>query len=208
MARSSTWISFIWRQLAAIGTDLMRFFQPRLAFFAALSLVASLVGSVSIAVAEDYAVGADVSFLADAEARGVVFKDHGVAKPGLEIFQDHGYNWIRLRLFNSPTDLPNDLDYTIALAKDAKSRGFKFLLNFHYSDTWADPQKQFLPRAWEGLSHDELEEAVFEYTRDTIAAFRVAGAAPDMVQIGNEVIGGMLWPDGKLPKNWENFADL
>jgi arabinogalactan endo-1,4-beta-galactosidase len=186
----------------------MRFFQPCLSFFAALSLAASFVGSVSIAVADEYAVGADVSFLADAEARGVVFKDHGVAKPGLEIFQDHGYNWIRLRLFHSPTDLPNDLDYTIALAKDAKSRGFKFLLNFHYSDTWADPQKQFLPRAWEGLSHDELEDAVFEYTRDSIAAFRAAGAAPDMVQIGNEVIGGMLWPDGKLPQNWENFADL
>jgi len=158
--------------------------------------------------ADEYAVGADLSFLADAEARGVVFKDNGQPKPGLEIFKDHGYNWVRLRLFHSPTELPNDLDYTIALAKSAKQHGFKFLLNYHYSDTWADPQKQFLPRAWEGLSHDELEQAVFEYTRDTIAAFRDAGAMPDMVQIGNEVIGGMLWPDGRLPKNWENFADL
>ena len=58
------------------------------------------------------------------------------------------------------------------------------------------------------MSHDELVEAVFEYTRDTIVAFREAGVTPDMVQIGNEVIGGMLWPDGRLPKNWENFADL
>lgn len=158
--------------------------------------------------ADEFAVGADLSFLADAEARGQVFKDHGQAKPGLEIFKDHGYNWIRLRLFHSPTELPNDLDYTIALAKEAKARGFKFLLNFHYSDTWADPEKQFVPRAWEGLSHDQLRDEVFEYTRDTVAAFRDAGAMPDMVQIGNEVIGGMLWPDGKLPKNWGNFADL
>jgi arabinogalactan endo-1,4-beta-galactosidase len=158
--------------------------------------------------ADEFAVGADLSYLADAEANGKVFKDNGHAKPGLEIFQDHGYNWIRLRIFHLPTDLPNDLDYTIALAKEAKARGFKFLLNFHYSDTWADPEKQFLPRAWENLSHDQLETAVFEYTRDTIAAFRDAGAMPDMVQVGNEVIGGMLWPDGKLPKNWGNFADL
>jgi len=62
--------------------------------------------------------------------------------------------------------------------------------------------------AWEGLSHAQLTKAVFEYTRDTIAAFRQAGALPDMVQIGNEVINGMLWPDGRLPENWDNFAEL
>lgn len=176
----------------------------------AVCLAAALVGSYTPAAAQEhgYAVGADLSFLAQAEAGGIVFKDNGKAKPGLQIFKDHGYNWIRLRLFHSPTDLPNDLDYTIALAKEAKGMGYKFLLNYHYSDTWADPQKQFIPRAWEGLSHGELTQAVYEYTRDTIVAFREAGAMPDMVQIGNEVIGGMLWPDGRLPKNWGNFVDL
>ncbi|MGD9636155.1 MAG: arabinogalactan endo-beta-1,4-galactanase [Pirellulales bacterium] len=163
---------------------------------------------MSHARADDYAVGADLSFLADVESQGKVFKDRGEAKPGLAIFRDHGYNWIRLRLFHSPTDLPNDLDYTIALAKAAKERGYKFLLNYHYSDTWADPEKQFIPRAWRDFNHDELQQAVFEYTRDSLAAFRDAGAMPDMVQIGNEVIGGMLWPDGKLPRNWANFSDL
>jgi arabinogalactan endo-1,4-beta-galactosidase len=158
--------------------------------------------------AEDYAIGADLSFLAHAEQNGVVFKDDGQAKPGLQIFKEHGYNWIRLRLFHTPDRLPNDLEYTIAVAQAAKKLGFKFLLNYHYSDTWADPQKQFIPKAWERLSHDELVDAVFEYTRDTVSAFREAGAMPDMVQIGNEVIGGMLWPDGRLPKNWGNFADL
>jgi arabinogalactan endo-1,4-beta-galactosidase len=67
--------------------------------------------------AAEYAVGADLSFLKQAEDKGKVFRDGGVAKPGLEIFKDHGYNWIRLRLFHTPTDLPNNLDYTIALAK-------------------------------------------------------------------------------------------
>ena len=158
--------------------------------------------------AAEYAIGADFSFLKQAEERGTVFKDNGHAKPGLQIFKDHGYNWIRLRLFHTPTQLPNNLQYTIELAKAAKQLGFRFLLNYHYSDTWADPGKQFIPKAWEGMSHKQLAEAVFVYTRDTITAFREAGVLPDMVQIGNEVINGMLWPDGRLPANWDNFVEL
>src|ERR1019366_1124014 len=103
-----------------------------------------------------YAIGADLSFLPQAEERGAKFKDGGVVKPGLQIFRDHGYNWIRLRLFHTPTDLPNNLEYTIALAKDAKKLGYHFLLDYHYSDTWADPGKQFLPKAWKGMSHAQL----------------------------------------------------
>lgn len=156
----------------------------------------------------DYAVGADLSFLKQAEDRGTVFKDNGEAKPGLQIFKDHGYDWIRLRLFHSPTNLPNNLEYTIHLARQARELKFKFLLNYHYSDTWADPQRQFIPTAWKGKSHAELVQAVHDYTRDTIITFREAGVMPDMVQIGNEVSPGMLWPDGKLPDNWNNFAEL
>ena len=132
--------------------------------------------------------GADsLRFSSRPRSEGTVFKEDGQAKPGLQIFKDHGYNWIRLRLFHTPTRLPNNLEYTIALAQDAKKLGFKFLLNYHYSDTWADPGKQFIPKAWEGKSHAELVQAVFEYTRDTIVAFRDAGVMPDMVQIGNEI---------------------
>ena len=162
----------------------------------------------SLIAAGDYVIGADVSFLGQTEKNGTIFKDNGQAKPGLQIFKDHGYNWVRLRLFRKPDRLPNDLHYTIAQVIKAKQLGFKFLLDFHYSDTWADPQKQITPRAWESLSHQELVDAVFAYTRDSIAAFREARAMPNMVQIGNEVIGGMLWPDGRLPQHWDNFADL
>ena len=156
----------------------------------------------------DYAIGADVSFLRQAEAHGTVFKDGGQPKPGLQIFRDHGYNWIRLRLFNAPPQLPNDLAYTIALAREARQLGFRFLLDFHYSDTWADPAKQFLPKAWEGRTHAELEQLIFAYTRDTIRAFHDAGVMPDMVQPGNEIINGMMWPDARLPDHWDNFAAL
>jgi arabinogalactan endo-1,4-beta-galactosidase len=158
--------------------------------------------------AQEFAIGADLSFLKAAEESGFQFKEDGKARPGLEIFRDHGYNWIRLRLFHTPTDLPNNLEYTLALAKEAKKLGFKLLLDLHYSDTWADPAKQFLPKAWEGKSHAELVKAVFDYTRDVMIAFKEASVAPDMVQPGNEVINGMLWPDGKIPDNWNNFIDL
>lgn len=166
------------------------------------------LASAAWAQSSDYAVGADVSFLKSSEDGGKVFKDGGQAKPGLEILKDHGYNWIRLRIFHSPKELPNNLQYTIALAQASKKLGFHFLLDFHYSDTWADPGKQFTPAAWQNMNHAQLVQAVFEYTRDTIAALRVAGVLPDMVQIGNEITNGMLWPDAKLPENWDHFAEL
>jgi arabinogalactan endo-1,4-beta-galactosidase len=157
---------------------------------------------------DGYAIGADLSFLKQAEAQGVVFKDGGESKSGLVIFSEHGYNWVRLRLFHTPSDLPNDLAYTIALAREARRLGFKFLLDLHYSDTWADPARQTIPAAWAGKTHDALVSAVHSYSRDTIEAFRQAGVMPDMVQPGNEISAGMLWPDGKLPEKWSNFIDL
>jgi len=155
-----------------------------------------------------FAVGADLSFLKSAEDRGVQFRDGGVVRPGLDIFRDHGYDWIRLRIFHAPTELPNNLAYTIALAKDAKARGYRFLLDYHFSDTWADPQHQITPAAWDTVDIRALADSVFRYTRDTFRAFRDAGVTPDMVQIGNEVRVGMMWPLGKLPEHWDNFAAL
>lgn len=157
----------------------------------------------------DFAFGADLSFLKQAEARGKVFKDGTNELPGLQIFKNHGYNWIRLRIFVEPVggNLPNDLAYTIAEAQDAKKLGYKFLLDLHYANLWADPKQQPTPEVWKDLPHQQRVEKVFEYTRDTVAALRDAGALPDMVQVGNEITHGMLWPDGKLPAHWDNFAD-
>ena len=171
-------------------------------------LAAALIFCAQGAAGQPVIVGADVSYLRQMESRGVVFKDAGVAEPGLQILKNHGYTWIRLRVMVDPISLPNNLDYTIALAKDAKARGFKLLLDFHYSDDWADPGHQWVPRAWAKMSHAELVNATFVYTRDTIKAFRKAGVLPDMVQVGNEVTAGMMWPDGRLPAQWQNFADL
>ncbi len=161
---------------------------------------------------QTYAIGADVSFLAKCEHDGVIFKENGQPKDVLAMLREHHYNWVRLRIFHDPAAapdrLPNDLNYTLALARRAKALGFHLLLDFHYSDSWADPGKQLTPAAWSGLKHKQLVKQVFAYTRDTIAAFAQQGVMPDMVQVGNEVTNGMLWPDGKLPDNWDNFADL
>ena len=97
--------------------------------------------------ASDFAFGADLSFLKQAEDRGSIFKDGTNALPGLQIFKNHGYNWIRLRIFVEPVsnNLPNDLAYTLAEARDAKKLGYKFLLDFHYANSWADPAQQPTP---------------------------------------------------------------
>jgi arabinogalactan endo-1,4-beta-galactosidase len=167
---------------------------------------------IPTASAQSYAIGADVSFLGKCEQDGVVFKDNGKPKDVLKILREHRYNWVRLRIFHDPSlgdgHLPNDLPYTLRLAKRARAMGFHVLLDLHYSDTWADPGKQFTPVAWSNMDHRQLADLVFVYTRDVIATFKRKGLMPDMVQVGNEITNGMLWPDGKLPGNWDNFADL
>lgn len=166
--------------------------------------------SASPSAALEFGIGADLSFLKQQEDAGRKSKDQGQILPGLEIFRKHGYGWVRLRLFhtpaNSPVPLPNSLAYTLAMAKPAKAGNFRFLLDFHYSDTWADPGKQQAPKSWAGLPHATLIDSVEAYTRQVIARFGAEGVLPDMVQIGNEIDNGMLWPDGK--DDWNNLADL
>ena len=175
-------------------------------------LLASLVLAATLRAQEhsDYAFGADLSFLKQLEDGGTKFKDGGAEKPGLQIFRDHGYNWMRLRICVEPVGrgLPNNLAYTLAMAKSARALGFKFFLTFHYSNDWADPRNEPTPAAWRELSPEALVEQVFTYTRDTIAAFRDAGLMPEMVGVGNEITNGFCMPAGKLPENWDTLAGL
>lgn len=172
-----------------------------------------LLGLSSTARGQEFVAGADLSVLKVIEDAGNVYREAGEVKDPLLVFKDHGWNWIRLRLFHTPSGVgpeSNTLAYTQITAKRFKDEGFKFLLDFHYSDTWADGGKQYTPAAWVGFSHTELVDAVFAYTRDCIIYLRNNGAMPDMVQIGNEVICGILWPDGETceSEDWSNFADL
>ncbi|HUU90521.1 MAG TPA: glycosyl hydrolase 53 family protein, partial [Phycisphaerae bacterium] len=190
----------------------------RRAFLKCLGLGAAIVAAPGAAPAQDdFLKGGDVSLLAKIERLGGVYRDAGKPKDALAIFKDHGANCMRLRLFHRPGGkgpVVNGLDYTVALGRRIKDSRLKLLLNFHYSDTWADPGHQAKPAAWRDLPFDRLEAAVFAYSRDTIAAFKKAGALPDIVQIGNEIAPGMLWDDGRVggkfdtPEQWRQFGAL
>ena len=145
--------------------------------------------------------GADVSALARIEQGGGVFRDSGRAGDALAILRSRGANLFRLRLFVSPNDSDvqvNDLAYTAAMAGRVKAAGAKLLLDIHYSDTWADPGHQTTPAAWSSLGFDSLEAEVERYTDSVVGVLKQAGALPDIVQVGNEIDGGMLWPLGQL----------
>ncbi|ATC66034.1 arabinogalactan endo-1,4-beta-galactosidase [Nibricoccus aquaticus] len=166
--------------------------SPAFADAQAMSPAGMTVGFVS---------GADISALAVVEARGAVFRGETGPVDGLKQLRSAGFDCFRLRLFVAPDHqgiVTNDLEYTLALARRVKASGARFMLDLHYSDTWADPAKQFKPAAWEKLPFDELVGAVREYTRLTLARFIAEGLTPEYVQIGNEITNGLLWPDGRV----------
>jgi arabinogalactan endo-1,4-beta-galactosidase len=160
--------------------------------------------------------GGDFSIMKRMEDLGGKYKIDGEVTDGMQIFKDNGYTWCRLRIFHTPNKVGpviNDLDYTIALAQEARKFGFKVFLNFHYSDTWADPAKQFVPKAWENLDFETLTDSVYQYTRQVMRAMEAANVFPEMVQIGNEINNGMIWPNGKLwadngSARWDELSAL
>lgn len=158
----------------------------------------------------EFIKGFDISSLLEVERCGGVFRDGGEALDALEILRRYGANWVRLRLWNDPYDEHGedygagvcDLPVVLTLARRAKNAGMRWLLDFHYSDFWADPGKQTVPKAWRHLGERELDGAIYQYTKDVLAACRAAGVEPDMVQVGNELTNGLLWPAGRTP-HWE-----
>ena len=161
--------------------------------------------------------GMDISSLLEVEECGGKFFDRGQEKNALEILKDYGMNLVRLRLWNDPYDEDgnpygagtNDLSRTMILAGRVKKLGLPWLLDIHYSDFWVDPGKQCLPKAWKNYNEEELEEAVFKYTRDVLIRLRDADLLPEIVAVGNEVTNGLLWPFGKVPdyKNIVRFVN-
>ncbi|AEV86316.1 arabinogalactan endo-1,4-beta-galactosidase [Actinoplanes sp. SE50] len=138
--------------------------------------------------------GADVSTLPRAQDLGAKYYDrHGHRADPYEILQRSGVNYVRLRIWNNPTSGYNNRAEVVAQAREARRHGLKVLIDFHYSDTWADPGKQFIPAAWAGHDLEQLQKDVYDYTYDVCRATR-----PDSVQIGNEINTGLLWPAGQV----------
>lgn len=160
-------------------------------------------------------LGADISFLPQFEDRGMKFYENGEENDAIKILAGHGFNTIRLRIFVNPENEDGyapgtgycGLEYTSRMAKRVKEAGMKLLLNFHYSDYWADPQQQNKPLAWKDLDFDSLTLKLTDYTRDVILHLKDQGTMPEMVQIGNEINHGLLWPDGHI-SNLDNLSTL
>ena len=153
----------------------------------------------TMAPAQKY-VGGDISMLPKYEQAGVVYKDKSgnTVSDVIAFFKQEGMNAMRVRLFVDPTQdsdkaVCQDLEYVKTLGKRIKDAGLSFLLDFHYSDTWADPGKQWTPNDWKDLNDADLANKVYEYTKDCLQQLKDAGAEPDMIQTGNEISYGILW---------------
>jgi arabinogalactan endo-1,4-beta-galactosidase len=168
------------------------------------------------------AIGADVSEIVYAQNKGVTYYDTtGTSGDGMQILYNHGYKWARVRVNVSPTStnyaMFTDLAYAATVGAKAKAMGYKLLIDFHYSHWWADPSNQWTPDGvsssltWSKTSISTLKTQVYNWTKSAMTTLVSAGATPDMVQVGNEITNGLLWPLGgpyQSGGSWANMAAL
>ncbi len=162
-----------------------------------------------------FILGADISWVPEDEADGAEYFDHGVKKDIFEILKEYKFNYVRLRLFVDPKSTNGyarrraeafcDLAHVKALAKRAHAAGMGILLDVHYGDTWTSPGHQDKPVAWRDFNVEQLAQAVHDFTHRAIYEMKTNGTPADMVQVGNEISDGMLFPDGRR-SNFDNFA--
>lgn len=157
--------------------------------------------------------GMDLSFQSELEAYNILYKDannHPIEL--LDFVSNNGTNLVRLKLWHTPKDGQNSLLKVIAYAKRIKNKNMHFLLDFHYSDYWADPGKQTPPEAWQNMNYDEIKIALYNYTKNVVQELKNKNVLPEIIQIGNETDSGFLWNHGKVwnefSNNWENYAGL
>jgi arabinogalactan endo-1,4-beta-galactosidase len=156
-----------------------------------------------------FAKGADVSWLTEMEQAGYKFYNSaGTSMDCMELMKSLGINSIRLRVWVNPAGGWNNNADLVAKAKRAKQLGLRILIDFHYSDSWADPGKQTKPAAWTAYDFPTLTSTVHSYTRAVLDTLKLSGVVPSWVQIGNETNDGILWPDGQASLNMANFSAL
>ena len=156
-------------------------------------------------------LGADVSSLKKSQDLGGVYRDdRGRRRSALDILEDHGASHIRLRVWVNPADGYHDRTEAREMARRAHAQGLDVLVDLHYSDRWADPAHQTKPAAWASYTTEQLRQAVYDHTYDVCTSVKAHGRGPAMIQIGNELNAGMLWPDGHTfdPPNWDNLASF
>jgi len=165
----------------------------------------------------DFAMGADLSYVNQVQDYGGFYKDSGSVKDPFNMVKNHGANIVRVRLWHNPQwlaplnsgKLYSDLYDVVKTIQRAKSAGMAVSLDLHYSDTWADPDHQAIPAAWAGLSLPVLKDSVYNYTLSVLNYLKSRSLVPEMIQVGNENNQGMLWPLGKTNgSNFSAFCDL
>lgn len=177
-------------------------------FFILLGILLMMPGIASA----QFAKGADIGWLDQMEATGYKFYDNnGVQKDCMQILKEKGINTIRLRVWVNPSEDKASghcsKKEVAKMALRAKNMGMRVMIDFHYSDTWADPGKQAKPKAWANHSFPQLLDDVYNHTYEVLDTLKQIGVNPEWVQIGNEIPGGMLWPDGSTD-NWPQLAQL
>jgi arabinogalactan endo-1,4-beta-galactosidase len=194
------------RPAATVAGNTPTWFPDRVSARFVRVTTASCVGEVRVLARSSgtMVLGDDLSFAIQESAIGNTFRDRGVTALPERILAAHGSNYVRLRLWNAPPGGYSNLDSVLAMARRARAAGMKILLDFHYSDFWADPQKQETPGAWQGQDLSTLAATVRGYTRDVLDALAAQHTPASMVAIGNEIRNGMLWPTGQL--DWTTGA--
>lgn len=158
---------------------------------------------------QPFAKGADVSWITEMEKEGRKFYNtDGREYECIELMRELGMNAIRLRVWVNPVDGWCNKSDLLIKALRAHRLGLRLMIDFHYSDWWADPGQQNKPKAWKDLPFSELKNAVSDHTKDVLNTLKEQGITPEWVQIGNETGNGMLWDDGKADKNMKNYAEL
>lgn len=167
-------------------------------------------GNTETTVAGDFfAKGADIGWLSEMESKGIKFYTAGGEQQDcVDLLKQLGINSIRLRVWVNPVNGWCGKQDVINQAVRATKKGMKVLIDFHYSDYWADPGKQNKPEAWKSLSFPDLNAALGAHTRDVLNALKSNNVEPAWVQIGNEINDGLLWDDGRASRNMAQFASL
>lgn len=159
--------------------------------------------------ADSLAKGADIGWLSEMESKGIRFYNaNGLQQDCIDILQQLGINAIRLRVWVNPVNGWCGKQDVINQAVRASQKGLRIFLDFHYSDSWADPGKQHKPLAWNTLSFSDLNNALAAHTRDVLSALKSKNIQPEWVQIGNEINDGLLWEEGRASKNMPQCAAL
>jgi len=182
--------------------------------FKGIILLTFLTSAVAFmqSVKAQFAKGADIGWLSQMEATGFKFYDNnGVQKECLQILKEKGINTIRLRVWVNPSNNKTSghcsKKETVAMAVRAKAMGMRVMIDFHYSDSWADPSKQTKPAAWVSHTFTQLLDDVYNHTFEVLDTLKQCGVTPEWAQIGNEIRGGMLWPEGSSG-NFPQLAQL